>query len=230
MRHYNCILFDADETLFHFDAFTGLVQLFSQFGVQFTRQNFEEYEATNKPLWKEYQNGEITAHQLQHRRFEHWANTMQIEARTLNSAYMAIMAEICTPIDGAMSLLRALKGKTRLGIITNGFTELQQARLKRMGLRDHFDCLVISEEVGFAKPHKGIFDHTLSIMGNPSRKQVLMVGDNPYSDILGGINAGLDTCWLNIHNKPAPEGISPQYEVSSLSELEEMLLESLPLY
>ncbi|KTD30995.1 haloacid dehalogenase [Legionella moravica] len=221
---YSWILFDADETLFHFDAFRGLGLMFSGFGMTFTRQDYEEYERINKPLWVDYQNGAINAQQLQHRRFAPWADKLEVSAQHLNSTYMAVMAEICTPLDGAVSLLNAVKGQYQLGIITNGFTELQQARLDRTGFKDHFELIVISEEVGHAKPHPQIFEHTLYRMGNPSRDQVLMVGDNPDSDILGGLNAGLHTCWLNTQNKAAPEGITPHFEVSSLKELERMLV------
>jgi putative hydrolase of the HAD superfamily/5'-nucleotidase len=134
------------------------------------------------------------------------------------------MAEICTPIDGAVSLLAALNGEARLGIITNGFTDLQQARLERTGLGHHFEVLVISEQVGMTKPDRQIFDHALSLMGDPARDRVLMVGDNPDSDIRGGINAGLDTCWVNADGRAAPEAMMPTYQVSSLAELESLLL------
>ena len=119
--------------------------------------------------------------------------------------------------------MNTLKGHAKLGIITNGFTELQQIRLEATGLDHYFDVLVISEEVGVAKPHPDIFDHALELMGNPPREHVLMVGDNPDSDIVGGINAGLDTCWLNTHRRTAPAGIRPKYEVSSLEDLERLL-------
>ncbi|MCL9683999.1 pyrimidine 5'-nucleotidase [Legionella maioricensis] len=224
MKKYTWILFDADETLFHFDAFSGLKLMFSHYGVAFTQQDYEEYEIINRPLWVDYQNGSITAEQLQCQRFNLWANKLQCAPQDLNSAFMAAMAEICTPLEGAVSLLNVLKEQAKLGIITNGFTQLQQVRLQRTGLREHFELIVISEEVGFAKPHQGIFDHTLAIMGHPVREQVLMVGDNPDSDILGGINAGLHTCWLNRHNKPVPEGIKPHYQVSSLAELGYLLV------
>jgi len=224
VKTYEWILFDADDTLFHFDAFSGLQRTFSHFGVEFTQQDYQAYQTINKSLWIDYQNGDITAQQLKHQRFNTCADKLQISPEDVNSAFLAVMAEICSPLEGAISLLSALKGKAKLGIITNGFTELQQVRLERAGLRDHFDLLVISEQVGIAKPHRGIFDHALSIMGNPAREQVLMVGDNPESDILGGINAGLDTCWLNVDSKPVPEGITPQYQVSSLTELENLLL------
>ncbi|HGX4500576.1 TPA: HAD-IA family hydrolase, partial [Escherichia coli] len=80
-----------------------------------------------------------------------------------------------------------------------------------------------SEEVGVAKPNKKIFDYALEQAGNPDRSRVLMVGDTAESDILGGINAGLATCWLNAHNREQPEGIAPTWTVSSLHELEQLL-------
>ncbi len=223
MKAYDWILFDADDTLFHFDAFRGLQRMFAGYDIDFTADDYAAYQLVNKPLWVEYQNGKINAQQLQHRRFQPWAEQLQVTAQALNSAFMMAMAEICTPIDGATSLLTALKGKAKLGIITNGFTELQQTRLERTGLRHHFDVLVISEQVGAAKPHRDIFDHALAIMGNPEREHVLMVGDNPDSDILGGINAGLHTCWVNVDGRTAPEGVRPHYEVRSLRELENLL-------
>ncbi len=224
MKAYEWILFDADETLFHFDAFNGLQLMFSHFGVEFTQQDYQAYQMLNQALWLDYQNGAIVAQQLQHQRFNTWANRLQVSPQVLNSAFMTAMAEICIPLAGAISLLDGLKGTVKLGIITNGFTELQQARLKRTGLCSHFDLIVISEQVGVAKPHRVIFEHALSLMGNPTREKVLMVGDNPDTDILGGLNAGLDTCWLNVDNKPVPEGITPHYQVSSLAELENLLL------
>jgi 5'-nucleotidase len=224
MKTYDWILFDADETLFHFDAFGGLKLMFSRFDVDFTEKHYDEYQVVNKSLWVDYQNGDITAAELQQRRFNSWATKLNISPQNLNSFFMTAMAEICAPLEGARSLLSTLKGKVKLGIITNGFTELQQIRLERTGLRDHFELVIISEEVGIAKPHPGIFHYALSMMGNPAREQVLMVGDNPDSDILGGINSGLDTCWLNIAKKLVPEGIQPHYQVSSLMELEELLL------
>lgn len=223
MKAYEWILFDADETLFHFDAFSGLQRMFSQFGVTFNQQNYQEYQSINKPLWTDYQNGTINAQQLQHRRFNSWADKLQTTPANLNSAFMTAMAEICAPIDGAVSLLNMLREHTKLGIITNGFTELQQTRLERTGLRGHFDLLVISEEIGIAKPHRDIFEHALINMGNPRRENVLMVGDNPDSDILGSINAGLDTCWINHENKPTPVGIVPNYQVNTLAALEQLL-------
>lgn len=225
MKTYEWILFDADDTLFHFDAFMGLQLMFAGFGIDFTKEHYDEYQVVNKALWVEYQNGKVTAAHIQERRFNAWAEKLRVSPFELNSAYMAAMAEVCTPLAGALDLLKALKGKVKLGIITNGFIELQEIRLSRTGLRDYFDLLVISEQVGVAKPHPDIFNHALARMGNPDRQKVLMVGDNPDSDIIGGLNAGLDTCWVNAHGKPLPDGIKPHYEVASLIELQNLLFD-----
>ncbi|WMY74963.1 pyrimidine 5'-nucleotidase [Buttiauxella selenatireducens] len=221
--NWDWILFDADETLFTFDAFGGLQRMFLDYSVTFTAEDFQDYQAINKPLWVDYQNGAISALQLQHQRFQGWSERLSVPAGDLNAAFLNAMAEICVPLPGAVSLLNALKDKVKIGIITNGFTALQQIRLERTGLRDYFDLLVISEQVGVAKPDRKIFDFTFEEMGNPPRERVLMVGDTAESDILGGINAGIATCWLNAHGRNLPEGITPTWEVTSLSELERLL-------
>ncbi|MEL4282611.1 MULTISPECIES: pyrimidine 5'-nucleotidase [Shewanella] len=221
---YSWVLFDADETLFYFDAFEGLKLMFSGFGIDFTRADFDEYQSVNKPLWVEYQDGKITAAELQTIRFEPWAAKLAVTPQTLNSAFLTAMAEICAPLPGARELLAALQGKAKMGIITNGFTELQTVRLERTGLQHHFDILVISEKVGIAKPDVGIFEYALELMGQPAREQVLMVGDNPHSDIQGGINAGFHTCWYNVHGHAVPAGIRPHFQVASHHELQQKLI------
>ena len=220
---WDWIFFDADETLFTFDSFTGLQRMFLDYSVTFTAEDFQDYQAVNKPLWVDYQNGAITSLQLHRQRFVGWGEQLNVPPEELNDAFMNAMAEICAPLPGAVSLVNALHGKVKMGIITNGFTSLQQIRLERTGLRDRFDLLVISEEVGVAKPDPRIFDYALEQAGSPDRSRVLMVGDTAESDILGGINAGLSTCWLNAHHREQPAGIEPTWTVASLSELEQLL-------
>jgi 5'-nucleotidase len=224
-KKYQWILFDADDTLFTFNASSGLERMFAHYNIEFSLQDYRDFQLVNQALWVDYQKGTITATQLQHQRFQSWAKKLQIPAMTLNSAFLTAMAEICTPLAGAVSLLDCLRsqGGIKLGIITNGFTELQEIRLQRTGLRDRFEILVISEQVGFAKPHSKIFEHALEKMGNPPPECVLMVGDNFDADVLGGMSAGLDTCWLNTHHKPLPTGRVPTYQISALLELEALL-------
>lgn len=220
---YDWIFFDADETLFHFDAFNGMQLMFSRKGVDFTKQDFVTYQATNQPLWVDYQDGKITADQLKYTRFNSWAQQLNTTPEELNSAFLEAMADICSLLPGAKELVQAITVKAKVGIITNGFTDLQAIRLARTEMDSYIDQVIISEEVGTAKPDSIIFEHALQRAGNPCKSKVLMVGDNLHSDILGGINFGIDTCWLNPHGASAADGINPRYTVSSLAELQSIL-------
>ncbi|MDO6705935.1 pyrimidine 5'-nucleotidase [Photobacterium sp. 1_MG-2023] len=222
---YQWILFDADETLFHFDAYSGLKLMFSRFEVDFSQAHFSEYQRLNQPLWVDYQNGDINAEQLKHKRFEFWASELGVTTAALNSAFLEAMADTCALLPGVADMLEQLSPHTKMGIITNGFTELQDVRLERTGVAHYFSSLIISEQVGAAKPSPVIFDYAMDQMGHPDREKVLMVGDNPHSDILGGMKAGMDTCWLNQHGLDVPEGIQPSYMVRQLDELPALLLD-----
>ncbi|MBY5921038.1 pyrimidine 5'-nucleotidase [Ferrimonas balearica] len=216
---YQWILFDADETLFHFDALAGLKRMFSHHGVTFSDQNYREYQAVNQPLWQAYNAGEIDAKTLQSTRFDGWAAQLGTTGHQLNSDFLQAMADICAPLPGVRELIDTLAGKARLGIITNGFTELQSIRLERTGLAEAFELVVISEEVGITKPHAGIFQHALEMMGQPDKQQVLMVGDNLHTDILGGFNAGLNTCWYNPSQQEGSAEITPHFEIQHHDQL-----------
>lgn len=221
---YDWILFDADETLFHFDAFKGMQLMFSRKGIDFTQGDFEHYQKVNKPLWVDYQNGAITAHELKHTRFKEWADKLETTTSELNSSFLEAMADICTVLPGAKELMEAIYGKAKMGIITNGFTDLQAIRLEKTGMTQYFEHVIISEEVGVAKPDTAIFSHALEKMGMPCKSKVLMVGDNQHSDILGGLNFGIETCWLNSSGMEQDHSISPHYTVSSLHQLKEILI------
>ncbi|MBR7780171.1 pyrimidine 5'-nucleotidase [Undibacterium rugosum] len=222
-KKYEWVLFDADETLFHFDACRGLQTMFAQFGIQFSVSDYAAYQVVNKQLWQRYQEHQITAGELQQLRFTSWAERLSTTPSALNQAFLHAMAEISTPLDGVPELLQTLHGNIRMGIITNGFTQLQRIRLERTGLHHYFEVLVVSEEVGIAKPGRQIFDYALEQMGQPARSAVLMVGDTLESDILGGIQAGLDTCWLNPAQKTAIPGIAPTFEVANHHTLKTLL-------
>lgn len=223
LSKYQWILFDADETLFHFDAYAGLKLMFSKYNVEFSQDDFAQYQTVNKPLWVDYQDGKIDAKTLQTTRFHTWAEKLSVCPQTLNSDFLLAMVDICQPLPGAKALVDALKDKVNLGIITNGFTELQSLRLQKSGMQSSFSQVIISEQVGKAKPDKAIFEHAFERMGQPNKQQVLMIGDSLSSDILGGLNYGIDTCWLNQHGVIADK-ITPHFQVSSLIELHQRLL------
>jgi YjjG family noncanonical pyrimidine nucleotidase len=228
---YQWIVFDADETLFHFDAFSGLKRLFKRYEIDFSQGDYEVFQKLNKPLWLDYQEGRITAKELQIKRFTAWAEKLDVDPVSLNQQFIEAMADICQCLPGARKLLELLHrkehskengkehGKAKLAIITNGFTALQKVRLERTDLAHFFEHVIISEQVGVAKPSSDIFEHALAAFGNPAKERVLMVGDTLSSDILGGKNAGLDTCWINHHGEQVVDTVGATYEVACLTGL-----------
>ena len=104
-------------------------------------------------------------------------------------------------------------------MITNGLSQIQRARIKRLGLDRFFDTITISAEVECAKPGTEIFDITFDALGDPARHGALMVGDSLTSDIQGGVNAGIDTCWFNPAGTAVSGQVQATHTISRLSEL-----------
>jgi len=121
-------------------------------------------------------------------------------------------------LDGAEQLIRSLAVDFLMLLITNGLKEVQRPRFGRSPLLPFFEDIIISGEVGYAKPDPRIFDHAFK--GRPVDKaHILMIGDSLSSDIAGGQTWGVDTCWFNPAQKENNSDILPVYEVSSFRAL-----------
>ncbi|MDD0823201.1 pyrimidine 5'-nucleotidase [Mannheimia sp. AT1] len=220
---YQWVLFDADETLFSFNSYLGLKAMLARYQIDFTEQDYQEFQAINKPLWVAYQNNEITAQDIQIRRFAKLSAQTGVEPLQLNQELMAEMALVSKPLEGVIDMLNALYGKVKMGIITNGFTELQQKRLENTKTSHFFEIVVISEQIGAAKPDRQVFDYAFALMDEFDRTKVLMVGDTLASDVLGGNNAGIDTCWINTSKQENNTAIKPTYEIHTIKQLIEIV-------
>src|SRR5690625_48044 len=120
--------------------------------------------------------------------------------------------------DETIEVLEKLKGKYRLLMLTNGSPSLQQLKLSLSPeLKDYFDQIVISGDFGIGKPNIKIFEHSLRLI-NVERSEAVMIGDNPMTDILGAVQAGIDSIWINHHNRKLAD-ITPTYEVKRLREI-----------
>ena len=126
------------------------------------------------------------------------------------------------PLEGVLDTLQQLRSKVRMGIITNGFSVPQRGRLGKLGWSEWFEPLVISDEIRVTKPDPAIFQHTLSLMGQPDPARVLMVGDNPKTDIAGAAAQGLATCWYNPERQAGDSGAT--HEIHHFSHLAGIVL------
>lgn len=141
---YDWILFDADETLYSFNSFHGLKAMLAPYGIDFNQEDYAAFQAINQPLWVAYQNNEITAEDIQKRRFAKLSEQIGVEPLMLNQMLMSEMALVSKPLEGVEAMLEALYGKVKMGIITNGFTGLQQRRLENTKTEKYFDIVVVS--------------------------------------------------------------------------------------
>ncbi|TFJ91381.1 HAD family hydrolase [Lentibacillus salicampi] len=124
--------------------------------------------------------------------------------------------------DETFNVLNELKGKYRLLMLTNGSPDLQQTKLNiTPELKPYFDHIVISGAFGRGKPDPSIFDHAMALL-SVEKDEALMVGDNPYSDILGATRAGVPSVWIN-HHAADVQDVRPTYEISRLKELLDVL-------
>ncbi|EFX91091.1 dUMP phosphatase [Actinobacillus ureae] len=220
---YRWILFDADETLFSFNSYDGLKAMLARYHIDFSQADYEQFQAVNKPLWVAYQNNEITAKDIQVRRFAKLSVQTGVDALQLNQELMAEMAFVSKPLNGVIAMLNQLYGKVKMGIITNGFTELQQQRLLNTNTQHFFEFVAVSEQIGAAKPDRQVFEYAFALMDEPDKTKILMVGDTLASDVLGGNNAGIDSCWFNHARVVNDTQIRPTYEIADIAELIEIV-------
>ncbi|MDX9954606.1 MAG: HAD-IA family hydrolase [Anaerolineae bacterium] len=150
-------------------------------------------------------------------------NALAVNVEAFSTCYLERLGQAGHLLPGAVALLEALSGKIGLALITNGIAAVQRSRLACSDLERYFDAVIISEEVGAAKPDAAIFDAAFAAMGCPPKATVLMVGDSLTSDITGGIAYGLDTCWFNPQAKPRPVGLQLRYEIRRLDEILDLI-------
>ncbi|MDC7219795.1 MAG: YjjG family noncanonical pyrimidine nucleotidase [Spirochaetales bacterium] len=230
MSSYNLILLDADGTLFDYDkaeesAFKKALNHYGYNG-DMTAPH-ERYRIINSSLWSELEKGTISKRELRFERFRRLFDEfgLNYDVTPFSAYYLEKLGEGAFLIDGAEELCRQLSRIHKLVILTNGMTEVQLSRLERSSLKEYIHDIVISEEVGINKPDRGIFQYALDKVNHETLEDVLMVGDSLSSDIQGGINFGIDTCWFNPAGGENCSGLAPSYEIGALEELSSILRE-----
>ncbi|GGF83770.1 noncanonical pyrimidine nucleotidase, YjjG family protein [Paenibacillus albidus] len=223
---YDVILFDADDTLFDYGMAESqaLLNAFVHFGLPTGAEDYAaSYKEINSALWKDLEQGRMTSAVLRVERFNRLfaAHRLELDPEAFSTAYLKFLGEGTYLIQGAVELCGAL-AECRLAVITNGIKDVQTARIAGSPLSDTFEQIIISEETGFQKPETGIFDYAFDKLSLTDKTKVLMVGDSLTSDIQGGINYGIDTCWFNPLAKAGIPGIQPTYEIRDLAELVEI--------
>lgn len=224
---YTWLWFDADGTLFDFHQAESIAleQAFRSVDTPFDGECLASYRRINQELWQALEQRAITSEVLPVRRFELLLEALQLTCSPsqLSAAYLEHLALRTELVDGALEVLRALRETYRFAIVTNGLQAVQRSRLARSEIREYIDELIISEEVRAAKPKAEFFEAAFARMGYPDRSEVLLIGDSLTSDMRGGVDYGLATCWYNPAGEPRPADLPITHEISHLCELLEIL-------
>lgn len=220
---YSVFLLDLDHTLFDSDtaeaeALSAALQLA---GVHNTAQISKLYQEINTGLWAAVERGELRPQRVRNLRFERLVDELKLDADPLEMAdtFVVALAANGDLYPGAREVIEQLSARAALAMVTNGLGEVQHARVQRLGIAQYFKAITVSADVGAAKPGKEIYDIVFSALGNPGKSSVLMVGDSLSSDIRGGADYGIATCWYNPKGKTAGASDVITHEIRELSEL-----------
>ncbi len=225
---YKIALFDADNTLLDFTrAEHNAVSIcLAARGLPSDEETVSCYSRINDGYWKRLEQGLTTRDRLKVDRFADLFSALGYEGDPKSMAvdYEEALSRQTHLMDGALELIQALYGKCRLFIITNGTAVVQKGRFGNSPLAPYFERCFISEEMGCNKPEKAFFDRVATEISDFDSHEAIVIGDSLSSDIRGGINAGLDTCWFDPAGKSAPEGMKITYTVRTLDEILPILL------
>ncbi|MBO0587331.1 YjjG family noncanonical pyrimidine nucleotidase [Sporosarcina sp. E16_8] len=219
---YDIFLFDLDDTLFDFGETEK-----SAFSHSFQSSGFPNglrdyrasYNTISKVLWDDLEQGRISLAELKTERFKRlfMQHGLDMNAEVFGQTYLENLGKEVHLIEGVTEMLTSLAG-CKLAILTNGFKDVQLARIDGSVLKNSFEAIITSEEAGYQKPQAEIFEYTFNKLGIADKSRVLMIGDSLSSDIQGGNNFGIDTCWFNPQQKINSTTARPTYEIQYWNE------------
>lgn len=225
------VLLDLDDTILDFGIaeHEALKKALAELGVDNSENVLKRYSEINKMHWEMLERGEISRAQVLLGRFEMLLEEMGREdkdsllAAKLRDTYEYNLSQGHWFMPGAEQMLDELKGKYRLFLCSNGTPIVQEGRLKSSGIGPCFERVFISEAIGFNKPAKEYFDRCFEAIPGFDYSRCIIIGDSLSSDIQGGINAGIRTCWYNPRFSENKKNVEPDYEIYDLKQVAVLL-------
>lgn len=224
---FEFLLLDLDDTVLDFrrSEHEAVSKTFRSFGIEPTAQVCSRYSQINQLHWQALERKEMTREQVLVGRFATLFRELgvDVDAQSCAKAYELNLSQVHYFLPGAQEALESLVKKYRLFLVSNGTALVQAAKLKNANLKRFFEGIFISQEIGADKPSVEFFDNCFAAIPGFDPAKAMIVGDSLTSDIQGGINAGIATCWINPDHNAGREDIRPDYELERLSQLEDLL-------
>ncbi|QCE41887.1 YjjG family noncanonical pyrimidine nucleotidase [Psychroserpens sp. NJDZ02] len=208
------VFFDLDHTLWDFDKNSALTFdfIFKKHQVKTNLNDFLRfYEPINLKYWKLYRDEKVTKEDLRYSRLKETFDALQFTVKDqvinqLSEDYITYLSSFNNVFDGTFEILDYLKSKYKLHIITNGFKDAQNNKLKSSKLDHYFETVTSAEAAGVKKPNPHIFNFALN-SAQAETQNSIMIGDNYEADILGALDIGLDAICFNYHKVEELPGI-----------------------
>ncbi|MDO5293258.1 MAG: YjjG family noncanonical pyrimidine nucleotidase [bacterium] len=227
MKEITTILLDVDGTLLDFNKAqsAALKRVFEQNALDLTTSTLALYDEINHGLWKQYELGEISRDTVLYTRFVRLFERLGIplDGVAFEKQYQALLAEGAYLLPGALPLVTYLSDHYDLYIVTNGVAKTQHKRLEASGLDKFMKDIFISETLGYQKPDVRFFNKCYEQIPNADPAKMIIIGDTLTSDILGGNNAGITTCWYNPNGETNHTNATVDLEIKHLDELYQYL-------
>ena len=221
------LFLDLDDTIldFHKAEHLALGKTFRQFGLEPTEAVMARYSQINKAHWERLERKELTREEVLVGRFAVLFAEVGIEAdaEKCARAYEDNLSVGHYFLPGAQEALEALSRKYKLYLASNGTAKVQAGRLASANISHYFQEIFVSQEIGANKPDLVYFQRCFAKIPGFDPEKAMMVGDSLTSDILGGQQAGMATCWVNPQGKSGRQDIRPDYEIQALHQLEALL-------
>ena len=229
MAKYKYLLWDIDGTIINFELAerAAIRSLFKRFKLgDCSDEMLMYYSQINKRYWQLMESGKIKKDKILVERFIEFFSYKGINsdiAAEFNKEYQIALCDTIVFNDDAIDIIKHQKKTCKIIIVTNGTEVVQEKKLERSGLNDIVDNVFISELVGFEKPNIKFFEKVILEVGIKDLKEALIIGDSLTSDIQGGHNIGIDTCWYNPKNEENTTLLNPTYTIRNLHELENII-------
>ena len=221
------ILFDLDETLLDFkrSESRALSNMLRHIGVEPTEKVISRYSEINKSRWKLLEQGKIEQSVLRVRRFEDFLKAVGKtgDAQKMCDTFVDALGQQSVLLPGALQAVERWSKRVPVIIVTNGISEVQRSRMAKSELNPLISGLVISSEVGAAKPAPLMLEKAMELAGVADKRRALMLGDSLSSDIAAAKNAGVDACWFNPKGLKNDKGLPIAYDIRSLDEVDAIL-------
>ena len=224
---FEFLFLDLDDTILDFQKaeHIALSKTLQSFGLEPTEAVLKRYNQINKAHWEALERKELTRAQVLLGRFQVLFGefALPVDPEKVARTYEHNLSQGHWFLPGAEEAVERLGKKYKLYLASNGTASVQKGRMTSANLYRFFEKVFVSQEIGHNKPAKEYFDACFAQIPGFDKCKAIIVGDSLTSDILGGQNAGIATCWVNPHHKERRPDIRVDYEIEALSQLEELL-------